>query len=61
MGGRLHGLVLLVMGMACTYAALDSGAQPLLIASVGLFYLAAVRGFNTHRVRNLREPQVAVC
>lgn len=50
-GGRFHGLVLSVIAAAFAYAALNSGVLPLLIASAGLFYFAAVRGFNTHRIR----------
>lgn len=50
-GRRIHGLVLLVIGAAWGYAALNSGVLPLLIASVGLFYFAAVRAFNIHRIR----------
>ncbi len=50
-GGPLHGLVLSVMAVAVAYAALNSGVLPLLVASAGLLYYAAVRSFNKHRIR----------
>lgn len=50
-GGLFHGLVLLIMAFAFAYAALTSGALPLLIASAGILYFGAVRAFNKHRVR----------
>lgn len=50
-GGLFHGFVLSIMAAGVAYMALTSGMLFLLIGSVGLLYLAAVRTLNTHRIR----------
>lgn len=50
-GGLFHGVVLSVIAVGFANAAMTSGYLFLLIGSVGLFYFAAVRAFNKHRIR----------
>lgn len=50
--GRLfHGVVLVIIAVGVIHAALTSEVPFLLILSAGLFYYAAVRIFNKHRIR----------
>lgn len=50
-GGIFPGIVLSVIAAAFAHVAVTSGMWILLIASVGLFYFAAVRAFNELRIR----------
>lgn len=50
-GGIFPGFILLIIAGAFAYVALTSGFLFLLVASVGLFYFAAVQGFNENRIR----------
>ena len=50
-GGLFPGLVLFLMASASVYMALTSGMLVILLASAGLYYLAAVKAVNKHRVR----------
>jgi len=50
-GRTMDGIVLCVIGSGFAFAAINSGFLPLLPVSLGIFYYAAVRAFNTHRVR----------
>ena len=50
-GRTMDGIVLCMIGAGFAFAAINSGFLPLLPVSLGIFYYAAVRAFNTHRVR----------
>ena len=50
-GGLFPGLVLVVIAAGFAYVSLTSGMYPLLIASAGILYFAAVQAFNKRRIR----------
>lgn len=50
-GGLKFGLAIAIIGTAFGYVAIMSGQLFLLLACAGLYYFAAVRGLNTHRLR----------
>lgn len=50
-GGLFPGLVLFLMASATVHMAVSSGMYFLLIASAGLYYLAAAKALNKHRIR----------
>ena len=50
-GGIFHGVVLSIIAAGFAHAGMTSGLWFLLIPSAGLFYFAAVRTFNKHRIR----------
>ena len=50
-GGAIPGFALAIIATGFAYVALTSDMWFLLIASAGLFYFAATRAFNKHRVR----------
>ena len=50
-GGIMHGVVLSIIAGVFAYVAITSGMLFLIAASAGLFYFAAVKGFNKNCIR----------